>query len=503
MFASAKMKLSKIARVISKPLIFCSPGCMPVLRDKLFLRRRWATLLHLSALFFFLLFPSTFGQPHGSPTTPISTSWAALAFLLLSFRQFAVRLIRREQALVSLINWHIVQSVLLSVTIFMVFAGVITAWALQWSTSDISVLVSVMGSVLLAVSLDGKWQFGYYTEYAISRAIARCDRFRVGSRVDEESKTHKEIYLRTLYDRENCEKEVLGQWGGDVREVKGYSSDEKLTTAGGSSDGEDLENQSLPLQRHNQHKQDSNGFKEKRAWKYVVKDWGFEHRTAAGYWSNVPPLAKPGDALHWRVIHARLLLAWLPEHVDKEGFLRVLIENARQLENVCAALQTWKGADALGRTVQNIDELVLRDLEGFVGIVILEYPQAIWSILNFVTCGWKTMDKEDLLDGKTMTLEFIRALLGLSQGGWEESGLELRSDPHCLPEEGDMRPKIDDNKEGDTCDDYTNRVELETGKGASELNATAELYDKPSDGDEKSSLTGSVTSRNAKRYGAL
>lgn len=157
-----------------------------------------------------------------------------------------------------------------------------------------------------------------------------------------------------------------------------------------------------------------------------------ECRTAAGQWLRTPPLSSPGGPLHWVIIHARLLLAWVPEHVSKKKLLSYLIANVREMQNFTAAIQTWKGLEAFGRLPKGIESLKVEDLEGFVSILLLEYPRAIKSVVTFVRDGWKELSKEELLDEKTVILEFIKALCGLANGGWE-SGLELRSDPHCLP----------------------------------------------------------------------
>lgn len=120
-------------------------------------------------------------------------------------------------------------------------------------------LVSVMGSVLLALSLDGKWQFRHYEEYRIARAIARGDRYRVGSRVDEETTEHKEIYLRTLYGDVQHEKESLGQWGGAVYRVK---NEGEWRDQGNGWDKLDDEERA----------------RRKVVWLYVIKDEDWGHR---------------------------------------------------------------------------------------------------------------------------------------------------------------------------------------------------------------------------------
>lgn len=109
-----------------------------------------------------------------------------------------------------------------------------------------SVLVSVLGSLLLALALDGKWQFRYYKEYKIARLIARSDRFTSGSRVDEKTTKHKEIYLRTVHNVAHKDKE-LGMWDGPVYKA--------LTGNGDVESSRD----SVP-------------------WSYVIKDSEYGHR---------------------------------------------------------------------------------------------------------------------------------------------------------------------------------------------------------------------------------
>ena len=237
--------------------------------------------------------------------------------------------------------------------------------------------------------------------------------------------------MRTV-NRVAHEKKELGHWGGPIYKACGPSSAE--------NSGDSVEKDGFDVEKG-----------EKVVWSYVIEDGDTGHRSAAGRWKNVPPLAKPHGPIHWQLIHARLLLAWLPEHVQREGLLLLLVTNVKKLENITAAVQTWKGLEAFTKKPDSVENLKTPDLEGLVSLVLYEYPRAAPSILNFVCEGWKKLKKDTLLSGKHVALEFIRHLLGLNQGqgGWEASGLELRSDPRALPEEGEAKPESgDSDKDG-------------------------------------------------------
>lgn len=121
--------------------------------------------------------------------------------------------------------------------------------------------------------------------------------------------------------------------------------------------------------------------------------------------------------MHWEIIHARLLLAWLPEHVSRKKLTCFLIDNVKNMSNFTSAIQTWKAQEAFSRLLEDADEIKESDLEGLVGTMLLEYPQATQDMVGFVREGWKKLSKDELLNERKVMHEFARTLCGINKGG--------------------------------------------------------------------------------------